>query len=172
MDLGFLMCGKQCNREHREVYCLSVWGELGKQGAQEELSLPGSAESLQQCSCGKNKLSHSGAASLLPCFPEKMWYIWFTGKSSIFPLNVPCFCSYAFKIEILGDEWKRTCVQLLLVVYMSFSRKLIQLQCMLPALIPALFHTGSSSLAGDTLCSHLLALLAVCLLLLDSEQNS
>lgn len=31
---------------------------------------------------------------------------------------------------------------------------------MLPALIPALFHTGSSSLIEDTLCSHLLALLA------------
>lgn len=63
-------------------------------------------------------------------------------------------------------------MQLLLVLYVSFNRKLIGLQCMLLALIPALFHTGSSGLAGDALCSHLFALLAVCLLLLDSKQNS
>lgn len=62
-------------------------------------------------------------------------------------------------------------MHLLLVLYMSFNRKLIGLQCMLPALIPALFHTGSSSLIEDTVSSHLLALLAVCLLLLHSKQN-
>lgn len=59
-------------------------------------------------------------------------------------------------------------MQMLLVLYMSFNRKLIGLHCMLPAL----FHTGGSSLVEDALCSHLFIPLAVHLLLTGSKQNS
>lgn len=63
-------------------------------------------------------------------------------------------------------------MQLLLVLYMSFNRKLIGLQSMLLLLLPALFHTGRGSSIEATLCSHLFISLAACLLLTDSKQNS